>query len=239
MTSSPLDQWQLCRVTSATLASMQVELEHAWFREIVIESYCHGSIIYSPGWNRTGMNRSEILNNLSERERRHFEFGQKTLDKLLDEVGPIIRAAAKSNIRKPAEVGNLLNRSSIRTACGDAWTFLLVKDLLSLLYEGVIKRAPVVKQSVPASTKRLEAKELTKKDIERIRNVVLKLESNKLAAARAAQSKRARRERDSAGFKSEPVCLSLADVEKDIALLGSDSAEALGRFPINLHHTHS
>jgi hypothetical protein len=173
------------------------------------------------------MNMSEVLHRLSERERRHFEFGHKTLDKLLDEVGPVIRAAAKSNIRKPAEVANLLNRRSIRTACGDAWTPLLAKDLLSLLYEGVIKRAPVVKQSVPASTKGLEAKELTKKDIERIRNVVVKLESNKLAAARAAQSKRARRERDSAGLKSEPVSLSPADVEKDIALLPSDNAEAL------------
>ncbi len=173
------------------------------------------------------MSRTEILNNLSERERRHFEFGHKTLDKLLEEVGPIIKAAAKSNIRKPAEVANLLNRRSIRTACGDAWTSLLVKDLLALLYEGVIKRAPVVKRSLPASTNRLEAKELTKKDIERIKNVVVKLESKKLAAARAAQSKRARREGDSTGFNPEPVSLSLEDVEKHIALLPSDSADAL------------
>jgi hypothetical protein len=173
------------------------------------------------------MNMSEVLNRLSERERRHFEFGQKTLDKLLDEVGPIIRAAAKSNIRKPAEVANLLNRRSIRTACGDAWTSLLVKDLLSLLYEGDIKRAPVLNRSPPASTKGLEAKELTKKDIERFKNVVVKIESNKLAAARAARLKRERREIGSTRFKSEPRSLLRSDVERHVSLLESDSAEAL------------
>jgi hypothetical protein len=179
------------------------------------------------------VNISEILNNLSKRERRHFEFGQKTLDKLLEEVGPIIKAAAKSNIRKPAEVANLLNRRSIRTACGDVWTSLLVKDLLALLYEGVITRAPVVKRSLPASTKRLEANELTKKDIERIKNVAVKLESNKLAAARAARSKRERREMDSTRFKSEPRSLIHSDVKRHVSLLESYSAEALQKRWLN------
>ena len=64
------------------------------------------------------MTTGDCLNALSERERRHFEFGQMTLSRLLEQVRPIIHAAAKSNIRKPAEVALLLNRSAIKTACG-------------------------------------------------------------------------------------------------------------------------
>lgn len=72
---------------------------------------------------------------LTDRERRHFCFGAITKDLLLAKLSPIVRAAAREGIRKPADVSRLLNGENIATATGDRWTPRLAWCLLRLVFE--------------------------------------------------------------------------------------------------------
>lgn len=184
------------------------------------------------------MSRSEILINLSERERRHFEFGQMTLSRLLEQVRPIINAAAKSNIRKPAEVAIFLNRSAIRTACGENWTQSLAKDLLSLMYEGAIRRPPIRTRPKLPPKIRSEAEQLTGKDLTRIKGRLKKKASKRLEAIQLANSRASTPSPPLVESKKKALVLSPADLKKNIAMLPSESAEALQNRWLNCLRNH-
>ena len=78
---------------------------------------------------------------LAKDEVGHFQAGQITKEKFLDELRPLIKCMARNRFRKPADVARLLNKWGIKTASGAQWSPRLVWFLLGFLYEKPAKPA--------------------------------------------------------------------------------------------------
>lgn len=77
---------------------------------------------------------------ISQQELEHFSFGERTREVILDELEPILRGYAKNGFRLPKDVARLLNRSGMKTACGERWTPQLAWFLQGFLFERREKR---------------------------------------------------------------------------------------------------
>ena len=72
---------------------------------------------------------------VTEAELVHFSFGNRTKDRVLGDLEPIVWKLAENGFRKPADVARLLNNQGVRTACGELWTRQLARLLLDFLYD--------------------------------------------------------------------------------------------------------
>jgi hypothetical protein len=77
----------------------------------------------------------EPRGDLTKVELRHFGGDEETLGRLLATYGPLIRAYAREQVRKPPDVCQRLNREGHKTMAGAVWTTRLVYFLLKLLFD--------------------------------------------------------------------------------------------------------
>lgn len=66
-------------------------------------------------------------------EIKHFTFGGKSLDRILDDLEPKVWTLHRRGIEKPEDVARLLNAARIPTACGAEWTPQLAVFLLGFI----------------------------------------------------------------------------------------------------------
>ena len=66
-------------------------------------------------------------------EVKHFAFGGKSLDRILDDLEPKVWTLHSSGVEKPEDVARLLNAARIPTACGAEWTPQLALFLLGFI----------------------------------------------------------------------------------------------------------
>ncbi|MER9560647.1 hypothetical protein [Mesorhizobium sp. M0571] len=80
---------------------------------------------------------------LRDADRLHLGVNDRELEAMLDRLGPKIQVYAKSGFKKPSDVVRLLNKESIGTARGSAWTPRLGWFLLKMHYQRKTDRSSV------------------------------------------------------------------------------------------------
>lgn len=68
-------------------------------------------------------------------EIKHFSFGGKSLDRVLDDLEPAVWTLQKRGVERPEDVARLLNAAGIRTAFGSEWTPQLALFLLGFIHK--------------------------------------------------------------------------------------------------------
>lgn len=66
-------------------------------------------------------------------EIKHFSFGGKSLDRVLDDLEPAVWTLQKRGVESPENVARLLNAAGIRTALNSEWTPQLALFLLGFI----------------------------------------------------------------------------------------------------------
>lgn len=86
---------------------------------------------------------------VTEAELVHFSFGERSKDRVLDDLEPIVWKLAENGFRKPTDVARLLNKQGIKTVCGELWTSQLARLLLDFLYDGRRRRKAAARPAPP------------------------------------------------------------------------------------------
>lgn len=68
-------------------------------------------------------------------EIKHFSFGGKSLDRVLDDLEPAVWTLQKRGVEHPDDVARLLNAAGIKTALGSEWTPQLALFLLGFIHK--------------------------------------------------------------------------------------------------------
>jgi hypothetical protein len=72
---------------------------------------------------------------ISNMELDHFGSDVRKRDVFLDSLEPFVRNLAQNGFKHPKDVSRLLNKSTIKTACGDTWNPRLAFFLLGFLFD--------------------------------------------------------------------------------------------------------